>query len=526
VAKMLQRAAQVQAEPELLSPLADLVPEPAGCAVPEPPAPFDKPVRHVDSLQHAFKAMHSALTRCQRNKVKQTLERLQGFRVCTGCSGSEIQHVVGDFVVKNILKKGSGSYRTLWSCDCDATRQRFISNVVFHRLKGDEKPCMFTQLEDLQQGHATCTAHGKDCLTISKVDRAPDMFVSSWSCKDWSRLKNAKQDPISLMKENSGPTAKTFYAILSYLNAARVWCLVGENLEDMAQPGSDLQHFIAQELYNIGYACSIFVLKGSEVTAPTSRSRGWIVALEFFRSGIDYQEAKSILAQLQTIIEKFKCEHDDSLSLESILLSPDSPYLREVLKSHQKNPVPAQREQTDWQERFIVELRKKGLTWSQLQTPARTAASPWWPFLTQRAQCTITYELHLNSALTSIETSQSPGRCHTRDDHVAGTVLPKGRIWLPMANRKESLMIHGFREQDLDSKLLAAAKISDAALHDIGGNMFAGQCFMAIFLGMLVLWPDFANVRRKIEAAEVVKEQEAQKNGDPTIDEIANLLLL
>ena len=87
-------------------------------------------------------------------------------------------------------------------------------------------------------------------------------------------------------------------------------------------------------------------------------------------------------------------------------------------------------------------------------------------------------------------------------------------------------MIHGFRETDLDSKLLAAAKISDSALHDIGGNMFAGQCFMAILLGMLVLWPDFADVRRKSEAAETVKEQKAQQNGGATIDEIANLLLL
>ena len=78
---------------------------------------------------------------------------------------------------------------------------------------------------------------------------------------------------------------------------------------------------------------------------------------------------------------------------------------------------------------------------------AKVNASPWWPLLTKRAQSIITYELAMNTSLTSIETSQSPGRCHTRSDHVVGTVIPKGRIWLPKLNRwltgKESLMIHG-----------------------------------------------------------------------------------
>ena len=94
----------------------------------------------------------------------------------------------------------------------------------------------------------------------------------------------------------------------------------------------------------------------------------WIVALEFEKSGIGYKQAKTVLKQFDDIILKVKGDHDNALPFEDTLLPSDDPYLHETLLAHQKNPTD-EREQTGWQEKFILELRKKGVTWSQLQAP-------------------------------------------------------------------------------------------------------------------------------------------------------------
>jgi len=70
-----------------------------------------------------------------------------------------------------------------------------------------------------------------------------DLFIASWSCKDWSKMK-LKGSKKSL--DEPGTTSTTFWALIATLEFLRpiTWC--GENLDDIAEISSELCQGIQQ----------------------------------------------------------------------------------------------------------------------------------------------------------------------------------------------------------------------------------------------------------------------------------------
>ena len=124
------------------------------------------------------------------------------------------------------------------------------------------------------------------------------------------------------------------------------------------------------------------------------------------------------------------------------------------------------KKETKWQSNLQRHLDKANIRWSQCTLPEDHLASPGYMSLTEREKMMLGYTFKRNPEATSIDCSQSAGRCPIGHSNCLPTLTTSSNIYLIGNMRcltgKESLMLHGFPKEVLDDSRPSLAQLSTA----------------------------------------------------------------
>ena len=117
------------------------------------------------------------------------------------------------------------------------------------------------------------------------------------------------------------------------------------------------------------------------------------------------------------------------------------------------------------------------------------------------------YHLAMDTAVTSVDCYQSPGRCLVGKNNMVSTIVPGSRIWSVARRRPitglECLLIHGFSPEFFDSAPLERAGVSDELMKDLAGNSVVGHCYAAVLVGIIAHWPTHAALASAPQHADI-----------------------
>ncbi|CAK0829350.1 unnamed protein product [Prorocentrum cordatum] len=505
---------------------------PAACGAP----PAKRPKPPGSQLDKAMQAMLSKLSSGEMTKLKETLAALpdRKLSVVSLCSGSEIQHVVGDRLLSTV--DGSTTYVTCTACDNAPNKRAWIQNFVFKDAA--EMPRTFSDIVDMAKASAKCAVHksgdgdAKMCKTVP--DHLNNFIVAcACSCKELSKLNSSKPKKSGILKQggSGGSSAATFEALIEFLATHPVKMWLGENVDEMRRGSSDNYQCMVDKLASVGFACETMKLDALNYGAATTRTRAFILGLSCQRSGLAPHEAQAVLRSMKQLVEKLQI---GPFALKDFLLMPGHEYLKiqlEHLQSKDSQSSSSNDSKQDWREKLADACQKVGMVVSQCRPSPEIASSPWFHSMCERERMALAYETIMRPEACSVDVSQTIAWCGRGKDGVLPTITPRGKIYmLPRGGDEkgreqqfnrilsglESLSVQGWPIDSLEIHKLKDAGISDALMKDLAGNSVHALCFCAVLIAVMTFWP-----RSDPEVSEEVSTTPEETINE---DEVTNIL--
>ena len=141
-------------------------------------------------------------------------------------------------------------------------------------------------------------------------------------------------------------------------------------------------------------------------------------------------------------------------------------------------------------------------------------------------KCLVRYYASIDQDITTLDCSQSPGRCFVGNNNVVSTIVPNSRVWYYAKRRPilglECLLIHGFSPSFFDPTILEQAAVTDELMKDLAGNSKAGHCFAALLLAIIARWPTQAMVKHN-EARDAKGAQDSEAIDTDAVGDILGI---
>jgi site-specific DNA-cytosine methylase len=480
------------------------------------------------------------------------------------CSGSEGAHFVMDAVNYTLAASGQNpaasgqeplfaasgknpntlQFRQVFACEIQASKRKWIDAVVNDERRAHDQPliCIFCDIRCMGGTVAECSVHNRKCIVPDC-----DILIVSTSCKDLSKLSNAKfAEPVLSLQKSPGGSADTFRGLLSYLDGHHAGMLVYENsdqLDDQPNetPASAGQRsnsdIFVSELSSRGMEGQAFVLNSNLFGLPQSRPRFWAVYFNVVGSNlIDFSErsVSDVFRTLRLLVQV--CQRLPP-SAESILLCDSDPHVSLELARRTSMERDAQPfSWVDEHKKFCDQLR----IGVDATPPCKAASqSPWFKTLTRKQQSTLTIHQYTmlsstvgasskerkNSAAPAkktqmnvadyftkqgssgstasgqtaglkfmIDLNPSPGRvsASTKDGRNADVILapcivPGQLLWLHRGSASQRLLLgrEAMLLQGWPISFLGSTDVTNSSLHDLAGNAMSPPVLLAVALSMI-----------------------------------------
>ena len=361
-----------------------------------------------------------------------------------------------------------------------------------HHAHGDgDRPCVFEDVCQISRG-VRCVVHDRRC-DLAKVH----LLVAGWSCKDLSRLNVnfARKANQNVLQECRGTSGKTLQGLLEvlYMEGPRIY--IAENVDDLADIGSENRAYFMSALRSVGYEAEIIKLTADRYGHWTQRPRGYIIALRLESFGISAPRAKQILHQMMNTVTALQLP---AAKASMFCLSADDPYvvadLERQVGNKQRSQEAALSAETSWQGPLLALCHARGIRWSQCK-PTDDQDNEFFAALPDRVQKVISYNMLIHPDASSVDGSQNCDRAFIGHDDKLTTLTPSSRPWVKEIARcitgKECMLVQGFPRRFFDSagEAIERAGISDCAMRSMAGNSFCSNCFGAILIAVLLHLP-------------------------------------
>mmetsp|Transcript_6135 Transcript_6135/g.15729 ORF Transcript_6135/g.15729 Transcript_6135/m.15729 type:complete len:538 (+) Transcript_6135:43-1656(+) len=391
--------------------------------------------------------------------------------VCSLCSGSELQHLIGESLFKQF--GADGLYVTQCACESDPRKRSWINEMM---MKG-QPICIYKDIKDMCEEAAPCGTHGTAC-TILTGHAGEMLAIAGSSCKDLSRLSMAHKSKENILQGTSGSSATIFAGLLGFLENHDIKAWIGENVDEMSKESSGNRQFMMESLAAMGWVAETVRIESNKSGARTTRSRAWILAFSCERCQMSAPAARALIQKMVADIQQLQI---DMLPLDDFLLDDCDDYVESYFESavdKQEGSRDTPQQDTKWQASFLKALEKKHMVWSDCVVPKSLSSSKWHSSLSPREKATLAFEIKADPELTSVDVSQSAGWCGRGHDDVLQVLIPRHKTVLLGRRRQllgiESLMLHGYPRGFLKWDQLAQGSFNDKSLKDLAGNSFQG----------------------------------------------------
>ena len=184
-------------------------------------------------------------------------------------------------------------------------------------------PCIFENVEEIGKGRAACSTHGTPC----EVPRDASLFVTGFSCKDFSKLSKTfgKEERRKILSQSLGTSGRTFKGVRDHVERARPLVLI---LENVNVDSGDLQ-LLDQSLNDIGYVVGRMQFQTMDYGLPQMRTSMYLVGLLYGDLGMSADEGHSLLKDIFACAANLKIERRP---LEDFLIPPGHQSLVEELQ--------------------------------------------------------------------------------------------------------------------------------------------------------------------------------------------------
>ena len=271
--------------------------------------------------------------------------------------------------------------------------------------------------------------------------------------------------------------------------------LILENVKEFLSDTSNNFDQFKRSFSEIGYAIKHVMLDAS-MWVPQRRKRVYIIALNMRLFALDEDRARALLGKMVSTIASLSFEAP--LSLESFIKEKDHARVKAEQKELQQiaaNRKPGGEDKdVSWPEQQLVELSKKGTTYSRLQTFRKNLeGNPWYSSLGPREQLLLLHTLAVKMEAKTVDIGQSVWRasastsipCEGGAIDVVSTLTCHSAIWL----LKENRMLTGWEACLLQAipvdAIPGAMAMSRRNLVSLAGDAFCGAAFSACLIGIM-----------------------------------------
>ena len=187
------------------------------------------------------------------------------------------------------------------------------------------------------------------------------------------------------LESKSGSSGETLDGILQYISLHSPNIVVLENVEELFWNTGSKHEYLFQALKQRGYACSACEMVSTKYACPQRRKRAYLIAYRVL-DGMDWDAVKRLADSAVALATSFSLPE---ASIESFLLSPDDPYVKDELARRLATREAAdagllEQEMEEWKDKNRIVLERQGLSCSQCVPPASVRSSDWYGVLTPR----------------------------------------------------------------------------------------------------------------------------------------------
>lgn len=477
------------------------------------PADGVKPAKRkqaIDDTSVLAQFLQSSLNKLSQPQHDRLRHHLQDdFTMSSSCTGSGMAEVVHT-ELHHMLNLPS---KVEFGCEKVKVKREFYMSVVEPHL--DSHGCFFEDMTALPELVAQCAVHKHSC----KVPVRTSVHVCGFSCRDLSKLNSSwsSTERAMVLQNQLGSSGKTFAALTNFAHKAKPKSMILENvdeLDDRGEPNPNLD-FLYEVLSAVGYSVGQKTLVATSFGLPQGRRRVYFVCIHSESFGLNRSRGQALV---ERILQQVDNLHFETKSMYHFLLEVDHPHLLRELEALQSKAasdvVPAG---AGWPAEHEALFKSKGISWKDMQPSQEMQANPWYQQITRRQREALNYHLfrmrHVDDKtkgpLTTVDLSQSIGRCSKGYKGICQTLTPKMCTWmiandrdageleemafdkLPLPGRPmlgiEAMAIQGFPLDWLLSGRVVCPP--NTQLLELAGNAFSSTAFAAVYLSMLAELP-------------------------------------
>ncbi len=448
------------------------------------------------TLGQYIKKAWDILSDAERCAVVEATGRLGAESCCGLCSGSGMGEIVHHALFTLLGRTNQMSH----SCENVGFKQKHLLENVHDKIC-DDSSCLFVDLEALSSGIGQCLVHRRTC----EVKSAPFFLLIGYSCKQLSSLSPTPTS--SALPDKLGSSGKTCSAMCDFMAAHRPSLALLENVPEMAKSEEVSRNvaFLHGRLRQIGYEVLVDVFTSSSYMLPQRRQRAFALAINIKAFGLEPEAAQVLLARMLQTAGRLLVP---PLPISQFLLPDTHPRVKEELQRRlsERGADPAgnrTQPQRAWQKKHQDFMARKGISWTTLEPPPATKASPSFKTSVAREQEIISCAAALHGeSLVAVDVNPSIERAAMICEGIMPTFTTSARYYLMHTDSQhaprnrymlgyECLSVQGFPVHffgDADGP-------TDPQMADLAGNAFSSTVCAALLLGAYAHVPELAGPR-------------------------------